>query len=76
MAKKYGSLLPPPSGYKEAMWLAEYLHELTVFPKGKHDDQSTKRRRRGLAGRSTKFCAISLFTMALGSNACESGLRP
>jgi hypothetical protein len=20
-------------------WLAEYLHELTVFPKGKHDDQ-------------------------------------
>ena len=24
---------------KEAAWLAEYLHELTVFPKGKHDDQ-------------------------------------
>jgi hypothetical protein len=24
---------------KEAGWLAEYLHELTVFPKGKHDDQ-------------------------------------
>jgi len=24
---------------KEASWLAEYLHELTVFPKGKHDDQ-------------------------------------
>ena len=24
---------------KEAVWLAEYLHELTVFPKGKHDDQ-------------------------------------
>jgi len=23
----------------EAAWLAEYLHELTVFPKGKHDDQ-------------------------------------
>jgi len=22
-----------------APWLAEYLHELTVFPKGKHDDQ-------------------------------------
>jgi predicted phage terminase large subunit-like protein len=22
-----------------ASWLAEYLHELTVFPKGKHDDQ-------------------------------------
>jgi predicted phage terminase large subunit-like protein len=22
---------------KEAAWLAEYLHELTVFPKGKHD---------------------------------------
>ena len=20
-------------------WLAEYLHEMTVFPKGKHDDQ-------------------------------------
>jgi predicted phage terminase large subunit-like protein len=24
---------------KEAAWLAEYLHELAVFPKGKHDDQ-------------------------------------
>jgi len=24
---------------KEAGWLPEYLHELTVFPKGKHDDQ-------------------------------------
>jgi hypothetical protein len=23
-----------------APWLAEYLHELTVFPKGKHDDQA------------------------------------
>jgi len=25
---------------EEAAWLAEYLHELTVFPKGKHDDQA------------------------------------
>src|SRR5271157_5556238 len=24
---------------KEAGWLAEYLHEMTIFPKGKHDDQ-------------------------------------
>jgi len=24
---------------QKASWLAEYLHELTVFPKGKHDDQ-------------------------------------
>ena len=24
---------------KEAAWLAEYLHELMVFPNGKHDDQ-------------------------------------
>lgn len=23
----------------EAAWLADYPHELTVFPKGKHDDQ-------------------------------------
>jgi len=23
----------------EAAWLAEYLHELTAFPKGRHDDQ-------------------------------------
>jgi Terminase RNaseH-like domain len=22
-----------------APWLAEYLHEMSVFPKGKHDDQ-------------------------------------
>jgi phage terminase large subunit-like protein len=22
-----------------AAWLAEYLHEMTVFPRGKHDDQ-------------------------------------
>jgi predicted phage terminase large subunit-like protein len=25
---------------QEASWLAEYLHELTVFPNGKHDDQA------------------------------------
>jgi hypothetical protein len=25
---------------KTAPWLAEYLHELTVFPNGKHDDQA------------------------------------
>ena len=24
---------------EDAPWLAEYLHEMTVFPKGKHDDQ-------------------------------------
>jgi predicted phage terminase large subunit-like protein len=24
---------------ENAPWLAEYLHEMTVFPKGKHDDQ-------------------------------------
>ena len=24
---------------REAHWLAEYLHELTTFPNGKHDDQ-------------------------------------
>ena len=24
---------------EDAAWLAEYLHEMTVFPKGKHDDQ-------------------------------------
>jgi Terminase RNaseH-like domain len=24
---------------KESPWLAEYLHELTIFPRGKHDDQ-------------------------------------
>ena len=30
---------------KEAGWLAEYLHELTAFPKGKHDDQVDSKRR-------------------------------
>jgi len=25
---------------EDAPWLAEYLHEMTVFPKGKHDDQA------------------------------------
>src|SRR5947209_6814139 len=25
-----------------APWLAEYLHEMTVFPKGKHDDQGKR----------------------------------
>src|SRR3982074_1405152 len=24
---------------EEASWRVEYLHEMTVFPKGKHDDQ-------------------------------------
>jgi predicted phage terminase large subunit-like protein len=24
---------------ENASWLAEYLHEMTIFPKGKHDDQ-------------------------------------
>jgi len=30
-------LFPHP---ETAPWLAEYLHEMTVFPKGKHDDQA------------------------------------
>jgi hypothetical protein len=30
---------------KKAAWLAEYLHELSVFPKGKHDDQVDRRHR-------------------------------
>src|ERR1700738_3984990 len=30
-----GVVHPPEA----APWLAEYLHEMTVFPKGKHDDQ-------------------------------------
>ncbi len=25
---------------ENAEWLSEYLHELTTFPKGKHDDQA------------------------------------
>jgi len=45
--KSYGENERPdkfdPYGFvhlpKEAAWLAEYLHELTAFPKGKHDDQ-------------------------------------
>jgi predicted phage terminase large subunit-like protein len=28
---------------KEGSWLPEYLHELTAFPKGKHDDQVDSR---------------------------------
>ncbi len=24
---------------EDALWLAEYLHEMAIFPKGKHDDQ-------------------------------------
>jgi phage terminase large subunit-like protein len=24
---------------KEAAWLAEYVHEMTAFPRGRHDDQ-------------------------------------
>jgi predicted phage terminase large subunit-like protein len=27
---------------KEAAWLAEYLHELTAFPKGRHGVRSTR----------------------------------
>ncbi|MGA7864448.1 MAG: phage terminase large subunit [Stellaceae bacterium] len=29
---------------ENAPWLAEYLHELTVFPKGKHDDRPIRPR--------------------------------
>jgi Terminase RNaseH-like domain len=29
---------------KDAGWLAEYPHELTVFPNGKHDDQGRRNR--------------------------------
>ena len=32
---------------KEAAWLGEYLHELTVFPKGKHADQLPRTLRSG-----------------------------
>jgi hypothetical protein len=30
-------LCPHP---RDPPWLAEYLHEFTLFPKGKHDDQA------------------------------------
>jgi hypothetical protein len=38
---KTGSLFHADSHYipETAPWLAEYLHEMTVFPNGKHDDQ-------------------------------------
>jgi hypothetical protein len=32
---------------KDAAWLPEYLHELTAFPKGKHDVQPVSRTERG-----------------------------
>jgi hypothetical protein len=37
-----------PSGRAQSSWLAEYLHEITVFPNGNHDDQidSTAHRER------------------------------
>jgi len=50
---------------EKAGWLAEYLHELTVFPKGKHDDQSTRRRKcppgsgKGARNRETAFGSIA-----------------
>jgi predicted phage terminase large subunit-like protein len=33
-----------------APWLAEYLHELTVFPKDKHDDQVDSTTHTGFRG--------------------------
>jgi predicted phage terminase large subunit-like protein len=40
---------------KEAPWLAEYLHELTVFPKGKHDDQVPRALRPGGDGADARL---------------------
>ena len=48
---------------KEAGWLAEYLHELTAFPRGRHDDQvppgtsSRGRQRRRSTGSSRRAAA-------------------
>jgi predicted phage terminase large subunit-like protein len=58
---------------KEAAWLAQYLHELTVFPKGKHDDQvppgtSSRGRRRRCSTGSNRPRAVP--APAPGSGTC------
>jgi hypothetical protein len=58
---------------KEAGWRAEYLHELTVFPGGKHDDQVdvAKELRQRRAGRETKqrrsFTTLPAATKLFGA---------
>jgi len=44
---------------ESAPWLSEYLHELTVFPKGKHDD-CQRRREIASVGRSKNTSRAAL----------------
>ena len=37
-----------------APWLAAYLHEMTVFPKGEHDDRGSSGQRTSSPGRYTR----------------------
>src|SRR5713226_5672661 len=43
-----------------APWLAEYLHEMTVFPKGKHDDQVDSTASSWIGSKSR--CRASVFS--------------
>jgi phage terminase large subunit-like protein len=40
---------------RDAYWLADYLHELTVFPNGRYDDQVDS-----TSQALTKLCKISI----------------
>ena len=68
---------------KQAAWLAEYLHELTAFPKGKHDDQvdSTAQmldwfKRAGGDGAPTTNAGVWYYYKELRSSAGRSSDRP
>ena len=57
---------------KEADWLECYVHELTTFPAGKHDDQ-TDRLRRHWTGPSSLFIAIRSMSISCGKPSGTAG---
>ena len=56
-----------------APWLAEYLHEMTVFPNGKHDDRSIQPRSSWNGSKSRSRVRASTSTSASARKNSRSG---
>jgi len=55
---------------QESLWLVEYLHELSMFPNGKHDDQvdSTAQALDWFKSRSQEPAILTFYRRMLGEN--------
>jgi predicted phage terminase large subunit-like protein len=55
-----------------APWLAEHLHELTVFPKGKHDDQLIRSPLKNPPALRQRIRMLSVIVHTCRSRCCRS----